>query len=70
MRIAVDPPLRSVPEYLEPEPVWLMAGKDMGKICRRGDSCPIANAFPRKGKRKKPAPPESWVRTGIGTMLA
>lgn len=33
--IAVDPPLRSVPEYLEPEPVWLMPGKDVGKICRR-----------------------------------
>jgi hypothetical protein len=35
MRMAIDPTESvSVPEYHETEPLWLIRGKDLGKICR------------------------------------
>src|SRR6185437_14868645 len=41
MRMSIDPPTAgSVPEYLEPEPVWLMPGKRPGKNYRPGPFLP------------------------------
>ena len=44
--------------------------KTSAKFAVGSDSCPVANALARERQWKKPALPESWVHTGVGTMLA
>jgi hypothetical protein len=55
MRIAKNPGrTSSVPEYREPEPLWLIPGKGIGKTCRPSRFLPVRQPTAPGALIKKP----------------